>query len=371
MDFNAQYFGNSLATWLQAGAALVVSLLVLRLARAWIVSRLSVWATRTATTVDDLLAALIEQTKLLFLLAVSVFFASQLLTLPEEAAIGINRGTVLVVLLQAAIWGSALVTYLIKQYVRLESPRGELEASAAALGFLGKLGVWALIFILALDNLNFDITALVTSLGIGGIAIALAVQNILGDLFASLSILLDKPFVVGDFIVVDNFQCTVEHIGMKTTRARSLTGEQVVFANSDLLKSRLRNFKRMSERRTTIQLGVVYQTPGEVLAAIPAMLKEIVQAQPNVRFDRAHFKEFGPSSLNFEMVYWVTQPDFATFMDTLQAVNLRIFSRFEKEGIEFAYPTQSLFVTSQPDREATGGSGGDTPLRPTESEDNG
>ncbi len=371
MDFDTQYLGNSVATWLQALVALVVVLVALRLARGWIASRLAAWATRTATTIDDLIAALIAQTKLLFLLAVSVFFASKLLELPAEVVIAINRGTILVVLLQAAIWGSALVTYLIEQYVRLESPRGELEASAAALGFLGKLGVWTLIFILALENLNFDITALVTSLGIGGIAIALAVQNILGDLFASLSILLDKPFVVGDFIVVDNFQCTVEHIGMKTTRARSVTGEQVVFANSDLLKSRLRNFKRMRERRTTIQLGIVYQTSPQVLATIPAILKEIVQAQPNARFDRAHFKEFGPSSLNFEMVYWVTQPDYATFMDTLQAVNLSVFQRFEREGIEFAYPTQSLFVTRQTGDERAGGRAPQAPPSQSESQDSG
>jgi small-conductance mechanosensitive channel len=195
-----------------------------------------------------------------------------------------------------------------------------------------------------LDNLGVNVTALVTGLGVGGIAVALAVQNVLGDLFASLSIVLDKPFVLGDFVVVDDLLGSVEHIGLKTTRLRSLWGEQVVFSNSDLLKSRLRNFGRMAERRVSLDIGVTYQTPRAVLQAIPAIIREAIEEQVATRFDRSHFKGFGDSALTFESVYYVLSPDYNRYMDIQQAINLRIYERFESQGIGFAYPTQTVFL---------------------------
>jgi len=208
--------------------------------------------------------------------------------------------------------------------------------------------LWSVIVLMALENVGIDITALVAGLGVGGIAVALAVQNILGDLFASLSIVLDKPFVIGDFIIIGDYMGTVEHIGLKTTRIRSLSGEQLVFANNDLLQSRIRNFKRMYERRVVFNLGVVYQTPHEKLQKIPQIVREIIEQQHPVRFDRAHFKSFGDFSLNFEVVYWVQNPDYTVYMDIQQAINLEIYRRFAEEGIEFAYPTQSIFVEKLP-----------------------
>jgi small-conductance mechanosensitive channel len=219
--------------------------------------------------------------------------------------------------------------------------------TVSALGFVGKLVLWLVILLLALDNLGVDITGLIAGLGIGGIAIALAVQNILGDLFASLSIVLDKPFVIGDFIIVDNYLGTMEYIGLKTTRLKSLSGEQLVFSNSDLLTSGIRNFKRMYERRVVFTIEVVYQTPVEKLAAIPKMIREIIEKQEHTRFDRAHFKEYGPSSLDYEIVYYVRKPEYNVYMDIQQAINLEIFRRFEQEGIEFAYPTQTLFIQKE------------------------
>ena len=178
-------------------------------------------------------------------------------------------------------------------------------------------------------------------------AVALAVQNILGDLFASLSIVLDKPFVLGDFLIVDEHLGTVEYIGLKSTRLRSLWGEQIVFSNADLLKSRLRNFGRMFERRIVFPVGVTYQTPRDKLEAIPGIIREAIQAQEKTRFDRSHFKEFGDFSINFESVYYVLVPDYNLYMDIQQAINLQIHKRFEEEGIEFAYPTQTLFVVRE------------------------
>jgi small-conductance mechanosensitive channel len=182
---------------------------------------------------------------------------------------------------------------------------------------------------------------------VGGIAVALAVQNVLGDLFASFSIVLDKPFVIGDFIIVGDHLGTVEHVGLKTTRIRSLSGEQLVFSNTDLLGSRIRNFKRMYERRVVFSLGVVYQTPARLLEKIPPMLRQIVESREQVRFDRAHFRDFGPHSLNFEIVYWVLSPDYALYMDIQQEINLEIYRRFEQEGIDFAYPTQTLYLRQE------------------------
>ena len=189
-----------------------------------------------------------------------------------------------------------------------------------------------------------EVGTLITSLGVGGIAVALAVQNILGDLFASISIVLDQPFIVGDFITVGEYMGTVEHIGLKSTRVRSLTGEQLIFSNSDLLDSRIRNYKRMANRRVSFTIGVTYQTPYEKLVEIPEIVQEIIEAQPQTSFDRVHFKAYGDSSLNFEVVYYMLTSDYDVFVDVQQAINLEIFRRFAEEGIEFAYPTQTVFV---------------------------
>lgn len=209
---------------------------------------------------------------------------------------------------------------------------------------MSRVAVWSLVALMMLANLGVDVTALVAGLGIGGVAVALALQNILSDLFASISILLDKPFVVGDFIIVGEELGTVEKIGIKTTRVRSLGGEQLIFANNDLLQSRVRNYKRMDERRIVFRVGIVYETPGDKLEAISGMLREIVEGIEQTRFDRAHFAEFGDFALQFEVVYYVLSSDFAIYRDIQQRINLAIFRRFERESIGFAYPTQMLHI---------------------------
>jgi len=198
---------------------------------------------------------------------------------------------------------------------------------------------------MALDNLGIDVTALVAGLGIGGVAVALAVQNVLGDLFASLSIILDKPFVIGDFLVIGEYMGSVEYVGLKTTRVRSLSGEQLVFSNSDLLKSRIRNYGRMYERRVVFNIGVTYDTPRELLKRIPGMIRAAVEAQDKTRFDRSHFMKYGDYALQFETVYYVLSPDYNVYMDIQQAIYLIIHEDFEQNHIDFAYPTQTLIVT--------------------------
>jgi len=343
----SQFYGNPLYLWALAGVAAVATYAALKLAQRQLVRYLPTVTRRTATKVDDLIVDLIAGTRKLPLLAFSLYVSSLLLTLPETAEKVIGTLAVVLLLLQLAFWGNRLIGYFISDYTRKQA---EVDAGTAttisALGFVGRLILWTVVVLLALDNMGINVTTLIAGLGVGGIAVALAVQNILGDLFASLSIVLDKPFVIGDFIIVDNYMGTVEHIGLKTTRIRSLFGEQLVFSNNDLLQSRIRNFKRMYERRVVFNIGVVYQTPYEKLKKIPQIIREIIEAQDQARFDRAHFKHYGDFSLNFEVVYWVKNPDYNVFMDIHQNINLELFRRFGEEGIEFAYPTQTIFLES-------------------------
>ena len=208
-----------------------------------------------------------------------------------------------------------------------------------------QLMIWAATVLFIFDNLGINITAFVASLGIGGVAVALAAQSVLGDAFSSFAIFLDKPFQVGDFIIVGDLLGTVEQVGFKTTRIRSLGGEQLIFSNSDLTSSRIKNYKRMRERRVVFSLGVIYQTPLEKVKALPPMIKRVVDEHEHARFDRAHFKSFGDFALIYEVVYYVLRPDYNTYMDLQQSMNFRLMEEFEKAGPEFAYPTQQLFVT--------------------------
>jgi small-conductance mechanosensitive channel len=206
--------------------------------------------------------------------------------------------------------------------------------------------LWVVIFLMVLDNFGVNITTLVASLGIGGIAVALAMQNILSDLFGSLSIVLDKPFVVGDFIVIDDIAGTVEYIGLKSTRIASLSGQQVVFSNGDMLKSRIHNYKRMQTRRIVFGINVTREIDQRQLHLIPVILRESVEAQKQARFDRAHFKGYGAASLDFEIVYFVETPDYNVYMDVQQEINFALFDRFAAEDIPFAYPVQTVRVAN-------------------------
>jgi small-conductance mechanosensitive channel len=304
--------------------------------------------TDTQTEWDDVVVHALGRTRELVLVVVALWAGASLLALPERSAIVVGRIAAVVLLVQVGIWLSAGLTFWLQRYTRRELEQDRAAATTvSAMGFVGKLVLWSVLLLVALDNLGVDITALVAGLGVGGVAVALATQNILGDLFASLSIVLDKPFVLGDFIVVDEHLGNVEHVGLKTTRIRSLWGEQVVFSNSDLLSSRLRNFGRMQRRRVVFELGVTYQTPRNALEQIPAIVREAVEAQSDTRFDRSHFTAYGDFALQFESVYYVASPDYNVYMDRHQAILLRIHERFEREGIEFAYPTQTVFLERQ------------------------
>ena len=342
------FLGNTLALWAQALGVATVTLGALWLTRRLLTRRLGALAARTANRVDDRFVLLVQRTKIFTLAAVSLWPLLAMLDAAGRVEDAVRIVTVLVAGIQLAIWGNVLIAHVLEARVaQLRKADPSSATTLNGLTILARGAMWVVLVLLALDNLGVNISALVAGLGIGGVAIALAAQSVLGDLFASLAIVLDKPFVVGDFIVVGDLMGTVEHVGVKTTRLRSLSGEQLVFANSDLLGSRIRNFKRMSERRILFTVGVTYQTPARKLVEIPRILQEAVASQAGVRFDRAHFKSYDDSAMTFEIVYFVLDPDYNRYMDTQQRVNLEIFTRFEREGIEFAYPTRTVYVRSE------------------------
>jgi small-conductance mechanosensitive channel len=223
-----------------------------------------------------------------------------------------------------------------------ESSGGEKQLR----GILGLINfvVWAVALVFLLDNLGVKISAVVAGLGIGGIAVALAAQAVLGDLFSYFVIFFDKPFEIGDFIVINDKMGVVEFIGVKTTRIRAIGGEMLVISNTDLTNSRLHNFKKMEKRRVVFNLGVTYQTPSDKLKAIPQLVKLVIENQENAIFDRGHFASYGDFSLNFEFVYYVTSADYVAYMDIQQSINIAIYEQFENAGIDFAYPTQTIFM---------------------------
>jgi small-conductance mechanosensitive channel len=334
--------------WTRAAAAITTAatvLLVLWLARGVARRRHARVARTEATEMLEIPLEAAGRTTLPFMLVAAAFVGASVAD-AEGAAAGVLRRLALIALFwQAGLWlSTALVAWLDhRRKVTLRDDKA-VAGSIGIIRFVARVAVWAMVLLLTLDNLGVDITALVAGLGIGGIAVALALQNVLGDLLASLSIALDQPFVLGDFLAVGEHLGTVEYIGIKSTRLRSLTGEQIVLSNADLLGSRLRNYGRMYERRVVFTLGVTYQTPRPRLREIPRLLREIVEGEDGVRFDRAHFAAFGPHSLDFEVVYHVLSSDYGRYMDVQQAINFRIHEAFEALGVEFAYPTQTVWL---------------------------
>jgi small-conductance mechanosensitive channel len=285
-----------------------------------------------------------------FLVAVSIYVGLSLPSLPARNSRWLEAAVSVAVFWQVGLWLSAgCMAWLDRKRRRcLENDPGRI-GPLGIIALVARALVWILVVLLLLDNLGVDVTALVAGLGIGGVAVALALQNILGDLFASLAITLDKPFVTGDFLAVGESLGTVEQIGIKTTRLRSLSGEQIVIANADLLGSRVRNYGRMVERRVDLRLSLVYETALELLEAVPGMVRDVVDAQQGTRFGRCHLAGFGDHSLDFECVYFVLSADYDKHMDLLQSIHFGILRAFQRRGVEFAYPTRKLLVHPAPE----------------------
>lgn len=331
---------NTIRSWLTAAALGLAAAAALRALLPRLIRRASRLSASTSTYVDDSLVAAASATKGFFYLVAGAYVALRYVRIPPALEAVCGQVLLSAVLVQIGLWliGGYRV-YLLHTRDHRYPDDVAVATSFNLIRLLGTAVIWSLVFVFVLQVWGVNVTALVTGLGIGGIAIALAVQNILADLFASLSIIFDKPFLVGDFLAIDTYRGTVEAIGLKTTQVRSLTGEQLVFSNSDLLKSRIRNYGRMEERRGDLSFGIVYETDPDVVEQIPGWVQEIIEAQELTRFDRCHFKALGQWALEFETVFFLTVPDYAVFMDTQQRINLALMRKLATAGVEFAYPT--------------------------------
>jgi small-conductance mechanosensitive channel len=357
-----EFLGNDLGEWALALVTFLITLTVLPIIKGYIAARRRRWAEQERQRVHyaiDLTALLIERTSRLFLWAVALYLGSRHLTFPPRIERAITVVIVVLFWAQMALSATAAVRYAIDlRRKRSAGLDALLTSSMDVILFAAGLVIWAMAMLLALDNLGVQIKPLLAGLGIGGIAVALAVQTVLSDLLASMSIALDKPFGIGDFLTVGDCQGTVEHIGVKSTRLRALSGEQIIMSNADILKSRVRNFGRMRERRAVFQFGVTYDTSLDALAAIPAAVRQIIETTPDTRFDRCHFLTYGDTALQFEAVYFMTKPDFNAYADAQQQINLAILERFRAMKVTFAAPTRTMLYIENPARVAPGRASG-------------
>jgi small-conductance mechanosensitive channel len=341
---NQIYFGNTIQKYIVAIGIFVLVIIVVKVFRLIVLRRLKKWAEKTETTFDDFILIGIKNSVIPILYYSAIYFAARSLNLSDSVrnifdVLSIVVVTFFIIRLITSTLDFSIISYTAKQ------DAGDKKAKQLkSISALARIIIWCVALVFLLDNLGFDISAVVAGLGIGGIAVALAAQSILGDLFSYFIIFFDKPFELGDYIKVGDKNGTIEHIGIKTTRIRALSGEQLVFSNTDLTSSRLHNFKKLQKRRKVFMLGVIYETPAEKLKIIPDIVKDIITEEEKSDYDRGHFKTFGDFSLNFEFVYYVLSPDYATYMDTQHNINMKIFNKFKEEGIEFAYPTQLVYV---------------------------
>ncbi len=340
------FFNNTVQDYLITAGIIFAIFLVLKIFKSVVINRMKRWSEKTSGTLDDFIVRQLERLAVPLVYAISPYIALQYLSFGETVARIVQSVFIVAVTFFTARFIISTMNYFLTVFAEKRQTGGGSQSIKGISGFLSFL-VWGLSVVFLMDNLGFKVSTIVAGLGIGGIAVALAAQAILGDLFSYFVIFFDRPFQVGDFIMVDTKLGEVEHVGIKTTRIKSLSGEEMVFSNKDLTDSRIHNFKKMERRRVVFAIGVTYQTSLEKVKEIPEILKRIIVEQTNATFDRAHFKEYGPFSLNFEAVYYVIGADFNRYMDIQQSINLTIYEEFAQRKIEFAYPTQTLFVQAE------------------------
>ncbi|MBA1291609.1 mechanosensitive ion channel family protein [Pseudomonas japonica] len=345
-----EFLGITLANWCLAACAIALSFTIARAGIGFVLKNLRVRASRPEAHISHIAIEVLSSTSNALLLLGAVLIGIGILDLPERWSARVSSLWFVVVALQVGLWANRAIALAVLRYFKRHSQSEVYTGSA--LGTLSLWGakvlLWAVVVLAMLSNLGVNITAFVASLGVGGIAIALAVQNILGDVFASLSIAVDKPFEVGDFIVVGSLAGTVEHVGLKTTRIRSLGGEQIVMANAEMIGSTIQNYKRLQERRIVFKFRLTYNCSPEQVKAVPQQVERIIRGQKLARFDRSHFLAFGENALEFETVYIVLDPSYNVYMDVQQAINLQMMEAFADMGVEFAFPSRTVYVASLP-----------------------
>lgn len=338
-----EFYGNTVTDYIVFVAVLVVGFVAVRIASAVVTRSIHRLAERTSTILDDFLMGIIRKAANPLLYYGVFYIATRNLDLPAAIGKAIYVLGVILLTAMAIRFLTAVIVYAMENFWLKEADDAKKRSFRGLMPAL-KVIIWGLGIVFLLDNLGFEISTVIAGLGIGGIAVAMASQAILGDLFSYFAILTDRPFEVGDFIIIGEYMGSVEHVGIKTTRIRSLSGEQLVFSNTDLTGSRIRNYKRMEKRRVVFKLGVIYQTTLEQIKEAPGIIREIISSVPDTVFDRSHFSSFGDFSLNIETVYYVLTSDYTKYMDIQQEINFRIKEEFEKRGLEFAFPTQTVFV---------------------------
>lgn len=344
------FLNNTVQDYLISLAIIILGLVFIRVFKKVLLRRIINWSNKTSTHLDDFIVSSIERFGVPALYIATIYtgitFLKLSLRIQRILDVAITFAiTFLVIQLISSIILVMLRTYILRQENGIEKVK-----QLGGIMLLVNVIIWGVGILFCFDNIGYDVTTIIAGLGIGGIAIALAAQNILGDLFNYFVIFFDRPIETGDFIVVDDKNGIVDYIGIKTTRIKTLSGEQLIFSNSDLMNSRIHNYKRMQERRVLFKIGLTYQSPLESLKQLPGVIKGIIEEQSPVRFDRAHFVSYGDSSLDFEIVYYVLDPDYNKYMDTQQAINLRLFEEVEKMGLDFAYPTRTLFMINQQEK---------------------
>lgn len=341
---DAVFYGNQVWEYIAAAFILAAAFTSFLLFRSVAISRLRLLVRQTETGFDDLLVDLFWRVTKLEYFLYSFFISSQILHFSKAAQKSLKVVFLAAVTFRVVVIAQQAAAFLIREFT---IPEGKAEAvhldTARNIGYLADLalGLGGLLFFL--DNLGVNITSMLAGLGIGGVAVALAAQSILGDLFSAVAIYLDKPFEVGDFIVLDDYKGAVEHIGLKTTRVRSISGEVLVFANSQLTSSRIRNYQLLKERRVVLNFGLINQTPVEKVKTVPRLVKDIIANTEKVRLDRVHFSGLGESALQFEAVYFVLDPDYNLYMDLNQRILLSILESLDGAGVRLAYPTRTLY----------------------------
>lgn len=338
------FLGNSVQSWIIALLMFLGGAIVIRLFRKILLSALKKWAERTEGNYDDFIVAETRRSIVPLLYFAAFYAAFHYLTFSPATMRVFKAASLLYLTFFVVRLIIAVLRFIIMQYLSRQDNGEEKQKQISGLMIIVSIVIWAIGLVFLMDNLGFDVTAIITGLGIGGIAIALATQHILGDLFSYFVILFDRPFEVGDFIVIQDKIGTIEHIGIKTTRLRSLTGEEIVCSNTDLTNSRIHNFKKMQRRRIVFKVSVTYDTPPEKLELIPGILKQIIESEANVAFDRAHLFNLADSWLEYECVYFVDTPDYLQYMDAQQSINLQLIRKFGQEDISFAFPSQSIYL---------------------------
>jgi len=328
----AGYYGNSPASLAVAVGLWVAVALTLLLAQRVIIRRLGDRAGESPAELDNFFVAMLRKTRFVFVLFVAMALASAALSLPPRLRVAVSTVGRIALLIQIALWGGELIAAVFRRYFSRARDAGS-STTIEALSYAARLILWILIILVGLESFGIHVTALVAGLGIGGIAVALAVQNILGDVFAALSILFDKPFVVGDLIDVGPYSGTVIHIGIKSTRIRSVTGEQIILANGELLKSGVRNFERAGQRRAVLITRIAPDTPPVRVKEVSEILRRVVESEPQARFSRAHFRTITDNSFEFETVYFLPASDYDSFLDVQQSINLALLAAMKESGI--------------------------------------